>query len=113
MDPDFDIQIKSLFDQAKTDAPDAAFVHRVMREVRNRERKARLYWLAGLLTVLLFAWVLAPELETLLVNLNGNIDLATAYLAMQLTEFSVSPVFWIFCAPPLAYYLYRNRYRVL
>lgn len=112
MDSDYDIKIKSLFDQARADIPDEVFTRQVMLTIRHQERKARLYLLACLTAVILFAWIMAPELEQLVFSLNGFVEFSTEMLIPKITDLSLSPVTWACLAPAVAY-LYRNRFRLI
>jgi hypothetical protein len=113
MSSDYDIRIKSLFDQAKNEQPDPAFTRQLMGRIRRQERRARLLWLATLLIAIPLLWTITPDLEALLVSINGFMDFSSDYTLNLLTDAGRSPVTWIFLAPPLAYYLYLNRHRFI
>lgn len=113
MSSDYDFSVKALFDEAKTDVPDEAFVRLVMKSVRREQRMADLLRLAGLVSVLAFLWLAWPSLEGLVVSVNGIVGLASDRTVTLLTDMGSSPVTWIFVIPPVAYYVYRNRRRLI
>lgn len=111
MSSDYDIKIKSLFDRAKTGQPDDKFVQDVMMNIRRQERNTRLIWLAGLMVMIPFLWLLSPDLEELAISINGFVEFCTDMIVALITDGSQSPLTWIFLVPTLAFYLYSNRQR--
>jgi hypothetical protein len=113
MSSDYDIKIKSLFDRANTGQPAEAFIQEVMMNIRRQERKAKLFRLVCLLAVIPLLWVMSPELEGLVVSVNGFVEITSNMTVTLIKDLSLSPVTWIFVFPPLAYYLYFNRHQFI
>ena len=113
MGSDYDIKIKSLFDNAKVDHPDPAFTHQVMRSVRMHERRQRLVWLGTLVLALPVLWIITPDLGNLLAGINGFAGFTSDYTVELLNEAGTLPETWIFIVPFVVMMLYLNRRRFI
>jgi len=113
MGVDYDVRIKSLFDRAEAIPPDEKFIREVMKNIGRQERMKNLFRLACLAAVIPFLWVLSPDMESLLENVNGLVESASNSIAVQVTEACLSPATWMFLIPALAYILYHNRRRLI
>ena len=113
MNSNYDIRIKSLFDQAKTVTADEAYTHRVMLSIRQKERKARLFRLTWFAVLLPFVWIMAPDLEGLVLSLNGFVEFTTGSVVSLLADLGQSPATWIIVIPLASYFLYERRHRFI
>ena len=109
MKSDYDLKLKSLFDQANTELPDEEFNRQLMLKVRYLKRRDALLFYTGLVAALICAWVLAPDLLALSVQLSSYIESAMQRLLKLIMTVSLSPLTWMYALALGWYLIFKQR----
>jgi hypothetical protein len=105
MTSDFEDQLQMLFRGAERDLPVETFTAGVTARVITHRRRTRLLLGAGVLTIVVILWLLAPDIARGVVAVAGLPSVVLGLAGRSLRTLSESP-------PPSVIYLYGGVYAV-